>query len=297
MSLLDKALKQGKQSLNKAVSNAVTNTVEKKVTNAVTAKVNDAVEKAADAIVPTPEPKAPSAEQQQRLSEASAQLGGLFAGLTGAAQSFATEAAKNMKICPACGEAAGADTQFCPQCGARLPEQTAAQGSVCTGCGKQNVIGTKFCADCGTKLPSAVAEEEAAKAKSEAALARWDDLLPQYPKWNQGGHDLILETGGEGENGRPYYMFCAGGAGEREIAGYSALLKQNGFKTAGQYPSEGQLYKKVDGLVYNFDSERAFDGGSDGVCLYFTVGEPSGGYDYVKPEPQKPPSLRDLFKR
>ena len=295
MGLLDRAIKQG---VNRAVNKAVSNTVERKVDEAATAAVN----KAADAIVPTkPAPQQaqyqaqPTASQQEAYA-AGAQLGGFFGGFAGAAQTMANTAAANMKICPACNAPAGADVKFCPECGAGLPEQTVAQGSVCTNCGKQNNIGIKFCADCGTKLPAAIAEERAAQQRDAATLAKWEELLSQYPKWNQGGRNINLETQGMGDNGYPYYSLYVDGVGVPQITGYSQLLKQHGFRPAGEYPSEQQLFKRIDGVVYSFDAEHAFEGGSDTVCLYFTAREPHGGFDYVKPEPKKPTTLRGLFK-
>ena len=44
----------------------------------------------------------------------------------------------------------------------------------------------------------------------------------------------------------------------------------------------------MNGIVYNFDSEEPFAGGSDGIGVGFGVREPSSGFDYVKPEPKKP---------
>ena len=75
---------------------------------------------------------------------------------------------------------------------------------------------------------------------------------------------------------------------------YRQLLKQNGHRPAGQYPDESQLFKRVDNVVYNADIEHAFDV-SEHISLYFTAREPSGGFDYVKPEPKKPLSLKGLF--
>ena len=275
MGLLDNALKHG---VNRALGNAVANTIERKVVETVSPIANDAADRAADAILQT----APQAQQPQNTQAAGAQLGGMFAGLAGAAQSFANEAAKNMKICSACGEPAGAETKFCPNCGAELPEQTVAQGAICSSCGKDNDIGTKFCADCGAKLPFAVAEEKAAENRDNAVLSQWGAVLPQYLKWCFGGHDLSLEQTGD-YDGYPFYSFGISGVGSREVEQYVQLAKQQGFRPAGKYPDDSQLFKRVDGLVYNIDTEHAFDGG--GVSIGFTVREPSGGFDYVKQEP------------
>ena len=198
-----------------------------------------------------------------------------------------------MKICPACEEPAGANVKFCPKCGGALPEQTVAQGTVCSSCGKQNSIGTKFCADCAAKLPAAIAEEEAAKRKDEIVLSNWDTTLPTFPKWCYGGYDLRLELCSTDANGNPYYAFNVNGVGMAELGQYKQLLKQNGFRPAGQYPSESQLFKRVNGVVYNFDSEDPFSGGSNCIGVGFAVREPIGGFDYV--EAPKPKGIKGLF--
>ncbi|MDR0839907.1 MAG: zinc ribbon domain-containing protein [Christensenellaceae bacterium] len=299
MGLLDKAIKSG---LNKAIGNAVEQSVTKVVAPKVEQAAANAVNKAADALnqsvgqsaPPAPPTPQPNPTNQAAVNQAANTLGGLFGSLQSAATGFATEAAKNMKICPACGEPASAQTKFCPSCGATLPNETVAAGAVCPSCGKQNDIGTKFCADCGAKLPAAVAEEHAAQARTEATFAQWDTLLPQYPKWQFGGRNFELERLDD-YDGAPYYQFFADGAGQAELAQYRQLLLDNGFRPAGQYPDQSQLFKRVDGVVYNVDLEHAFD--SDGMTLYFTVREPSGGFDYVKPEKKSQSGgLFDLFR-
>jgi hypothetical protein len=295
MGLLDRAIKKG-------ISRAVSNAVEK----AVAPKVEQVAEQAIQRVVPpaqTPEQPAQQSQQpaqqsqqpaqqsavtQQQAQQAGAVLGGLFGGLN----SFANEAAKNMKICPACGEAAGAQVKFCPKCGSALPEQTVAQGAVCTSCGKQNSVGTKFCADCGTKLPAAAQEEQAAQARNANAMAQWDSLLPQYPKWQFGGQDYRIERLDDYE-GAPYYQFVAQGVNQAQLEQYRQLALASGFRPAGQYPDQYQLFKRVDGVVYNIDLEHAFDGG--GLSLYFTAREPGGGFDYVKPQNDQKPKSGGLF--
>jgi len=288
MGMLDRAVRRG---LNNAVNNAVGNAVSNAVGNAVQRTVAQPLNQAANRVSPPPDPV-----QMQQAQASAAQLGGIFAGFAGAAQNYANAAAVNMKICAGCGNAAGADLNFCPSCGSRLPETTAAQGAVCQGCGRQNDVGTTFCAGCGTKLPAAIAGEEAAREKNEAVLSRWDSLLPQYPKWTLGGQEIQIEEYGL-ENGYPAYGLHISGAGLPDLlAQYNQALKQNGFAAAGQYPSESTLYKRVNGIVYCFSSDNAFDGGVDYMSLYFCVREPSGGFDYVKPEPrQKPKGWKDML--
>ncbi len=298
MGILDRAIKRGvNRAVNTTVSSAVSNAVERTVNKAVAPRVNAAAESVADSaaksidrtVGPVPQPTSDAA-----ATASGEQLGGAFSGLAGVMTGFANEAAKNMKICPSCGEGASADTAFCPNCGAKLPEMTVAQGALCPACGKQNNPGTKFCGGCGAKLPGALAEEQAAQDKSAAVMARWEQLLAHYPKWNGGGRELTLEP----EDG--YIRFCAdferGFNAENEMRQYRQLLMQNGFHQAGQYPDVCHLYSKIDGVCYHVDTEHCFEGGTDHVDVYFSVEEPTGGYDYVKPEPKKSSSIFDIFK-
>jgi hypothetical protein len=201
-----------------------------------------------------------------------------------------------VKFCTACGAASGSAQSFCPSCGVKLPETTVAQGALCQSCGRQNSVGTKFCAGCGAKLPGAIAEEQAAQAKNDAVLAEWNAKLPQYPQWTLGGQEIQIEEYGY-ENGCPAYGLHVSGSGLPGLLNqYIQLVRQAGFVPAGQYPSQTTLYKRVDGVVYCFSSENAFDGGTDHMSLYFSVREPHGGFDYVKPEPrQKPKGWKDLL--
>jgi len=295
--ILGNSIKRGvNRGVNRAVGNAVGNAVERKITQGV----NQAVNQAADTIVPPQpvpqyQPNPYAAQQAAQARTEAAQLGGMFASFAGAAQSYANEAAKNSKVCPACNTLCGAEMKFCSQCGGPLPEMTAAQGAVCQSCGMQNGVGMKFCSGCGAKLPAAQAEEAAAQARNEAQLAKWDALLPQYPKWNQGGGEITLEECGV-ENGYPAYALYVRGPGlAAALAQYTQLLRQNCFILAGQYPSEQNLYKRVNGVVYSFSSENCFDGGMDNMSLYFCVREPYGGFDYRAPAPQQKKSWKDML--
>ena len=60
------------------------------------------------------------------------------------------------------------------------------------------------------------------------------------------------------------------------------------------------LYKRTDGIVYHADTEHCFEGDPECPQIYFDRSEPTGGFDYVKPEPKKQLELKDLkglFKR
>jgi len=298
--ILGNSIKRG---VNRAVGNAVGNAVGHAVERKVTQGVTQAVNQAADKIAPQqpfpqqmPYQLTPQQIQQNAQAQASAaQLGGMFASFAGAAQGFANEAAKNMKVCPACGAPCGAEMKFCNQCGAPLPEMTAAQGAVCQACGMQNGVGTRFCAGCGAQLPGAAAEAAAAQSRNEAVLARWDALLPQYPKWTLGGSEISIEEYPP-ENGYPCYVLSVSGAGlPALLAQYTQQLRQACFIMAGQYPSEQNLYKRINGVVYSFSSENSFDGGTNHMNLYFSVREPYGGFDYRAPAPQQKKGWKDML--
>ena len=276
-----------KRAVRKGVSQGIGDAIGKAVSQAIEPKATELANKAAESIDS-------AAQSGQQTAERTSGLEGAFANLERSMSNYATEAAKNMKTCPSCGKTTDAEKKFCPDCGTKLPEQTIAEGAVCPSCGRQNTIGTKFCADCGTKLPAAVAEEEAAAAADASVLADWQNKLAAYPVWSCGGSRYTLEDYGG------YYAFGAEfasyAAAAQAVKAYGELARQHGFHPAGQYPSEQHLYKKVDGVCYGIDLEHCFEGDSECPQIGFAVGEPSGGYDYVKPEPKKPTSLKDLFK-
>ena len=274
--------------LERAIRRGVSDAVGKAMVKAIEPTVTDLTNKAANTI----DQAAQNTEQQAARSSG---LEGAMANLERSVQGYATEAAKNMKVCPNCNKPTTADKKFCPECGTQLPEQTVAQGAVCPSCGKQNAIGTKFCQDCGTKLPAAIAEEQAQADRNAAVMAQWDAKLPQYPKWTCGGTKMYID------DYDTHYIFGAefGGnatAAGRAVSEYRQVLLQNGFRQAGEYPSIEHLYKRVDGVVYHADTEHCFDGDSDCPSIGFDKSEPRGGFDYVKPEPKKKTSFLDLFK-
>ena len=297
MGLLDRAIKRGisqgvGQGLGQGISRGISGAIGKAVEQTVAPAANKWADKAAGNINRSAEELGEAASQTQQAyassgvdASAVGGLGGMFASFQNAAMGFANEAAKNMKICPSCGEAAQGDVAFCPSCGAELPAQTLAEGSVCTSCGKQNTVGTKFCAGCGAKLPFAEAEESRARARDEAQLARWDELLPQFPKWCFGGHDISIEDCGY-VNGHPAYSLTVCGTTFSALEQYRDLLLGSGFKTAGQYPTRGMLYKMDGGVCRCFESDDPFVSDEGTLSVSFSVGEPAGGFDYVKPAPR-----------
>ena len=211
-------------------------------------------------------------------------------------QGYATEAAKNMKVCPNCNKPTTADKKFCPDCGTQLPEQTVAQGAVCPSCGKQNAIGTKFCQDCGTKLPAAIAEEQAQADRNANLMAQWDQYLSHYPKWSCGGSEFNIE---EYDPGCFEFRANFNGnhqAARRAVDEYRQILLANGFRQAGEYPCIEHLYKMENGVCYHVDTGMCFEASPDSPSIAFNIQEPRGGFDYVKSESKRGFSFTDLFK-
>ncbi|MBQ7936993.1 MAG: zinc ribbon domain-containing protein [Oscillospiraceae bacterium] len=288
MGFLERAIRKG-------VSQGVGRAVGEALSKAIEPHANELANKAAQRI---DEAAAKNEEYENQRRQNSA-FNGAFANLERAANDYATQLGKNMKICPGCGETVTADKKFCPHCGAKLPEQTVAEGAVCPNCGKQNSIGTKFCQDCGTKLPAAVAEEQAQLMKDDAVMAEWNEKLAAFPKWIFGGKDYYIEDYDGGAFSFTATFATYAGA-QSAVRQYRELLLQNGFRQAGQYPNMEHLYKRTDGIVYHADTEHCFEGDPECPQIYFDRSEPTGGFDYVKPEPKKQLELKDLkglFKR
>ncbi|MBR3816872.1 MAG: zinc ribbon domain-containing protein [Clostridia bacterium] len=282
MGFLERAIRRGvSEGIGKAVGQAITKAVEPTATELA----NKAAQHFDNAAQQNSRPKAQIASG----------LEGAFANLERAAQGYATEMSKNIKVCPNCNQPSDKEKTFCPSCGTKLPETTVSEGAVCTECNKQNPVGAKFCDACGAKLPAAISEEQAQADRNAAVIAEWDTKLPQYPKWNCGGKNYCIED----MDG--YIRFSADFEGnrfaaEQAVAQYRKALVQNGFIQAGQYPNIAHLYKRVNGVCYHADTEHCFEGDPDCPNIYFNIDEPTGGYDYVKPEPKKQVGLKDLFK-
>lgn len=300
MGLFDNLIKNA---VSGAVSDAVHSAAKKAVQPAADAAAQQVANAAAGAITQAAQTGTQAIQQStQAAAQASAEAG--TAAAEGAAQipsgaelesafgmlgqmmqGMANGAAKNMKVCPGCGEGVSAEESFCPHCGTKLPEMTVAQSLTCTKCGKVNNVGTKFCTGCGEKLPATLQEEQAAAAKDAAVLEKWKELLPEYPVWSCGGKDFQIEQldgaimfGAEFPNST---------LAEKAVEAYRAVVKAAGFRQEGQYPSDEHLYLRVNGVSCHVDTEHCFEGGSESPSIYFNHDNPYGGYDYKKPEPQK----------
>ena len=281
-SLLERAIRRG-------VSNAVGNAVGKAVQQAVEPKATEFANKAAGQIDAATQHAAQQGEKTVRQASG---LEEALSNLQRSVESYATEVAKNMKVCPNCQKTTSADKKFCPDCGARLPEGSVAQGAVCPSCGKQNVIGTKFCQDCGTKLPVAVQEEQMHADDHASVMSKWDKQLPQYPKWNCGGSHFEIEV----YDGFTTFSVNFDGntfRAKQAVEQYRQLLLEGGFREAGENPTIEHLYKMIDGVCYHADTEHCFEGDNDTATIYFNTGEPQGGF-YYKPD-KKSFGLKGLF--
>ncbi len=213
-----------------------------------------------------------------------ADLGAALSSWATAMQGAAAQAAQNMKECPQCGEVVTADHKFCPKCGAQLPERTLGAGALCPKCGRQNVPGTTYCAECGTLLPAA---EEARAAQS----ARWDELLPQYPKWTLGG-EVSVEAR-DAINGHPAVSVSVHGGSDAQLGAwlgqYVALLRADGFVPF--YGEDSDIYYKVvDGVCRTFDKTDANQG--DFLTMTFFVGD----YDRRAAQRAQAPAQNDAVK-
>ncbi len=280
MGFFDKISRGISRGIGNAVGKATQKAVEKKATEALAPKINQA----ADAIAGT------------NTSGDSINKGALDSALgnfANAVSGYASQTAQNLKICPKCNTPAAADKKFCPECGEALPEKTLGESAVCGSCGKQNAITEKFCSGCGAKLPIAIEAEEKQLKDDQSVLDEWKEKLGAYPVWTLGGSNYYLELYDS------YYSFSAKYASyekaHRAVDSYREILQQNGFRTAGQYPSVEHLYKKVGDVCYHVDTEHCFEGDSDRPMIGFNVSEPTGGFDYEKPKPKKK-GLFGLFK-
>ncbi len=203
-------------------------------------------------------------------------------------EGMAKDSMKGMRVCLECDEAVKGDMKFCPKCGAKLPEKTVTELALCSKCGKQNVPGTDFCGECGAKLPYKEMMEERQIRKDQEVLSKWSENLSCYPAWSCGGNEYVIERLEDN-----IFQFSAwfekdpDGA-KKAVDQYAQILRDNGFRKAGQYPSDHHLYKMVDRVCYHVDLEHCFESGADTANIYFLPNdEPTGGFDYVKPEPKK----------
>lgn len=260
------------------ISNAVSDGIGKGIQNAVGKAVESAVKPAADKLAGQAASQLNQATQDLADSSEAARAAAsntkaaatgegtasLEAALTGWAttmQNVAGQVAQNMKECPQCGEVATSDHKFCPKCGAKLPDTTIGAGFLCPKCGKQNVPGTTYCAECGAMLP-------AAEQENAAQLAKWDTLLPQYPRWTLGGK-VELDTNGE-INGQRAVSLHVSGAGAAQLTRYVEALKADGFIPV--YDGDSDFYyKMVDGVCRAFDKTDANQG--DFLSMTFFVGD------------------------
>ena len=275
MGLLKNIVKNGiSNGINNGISKGISKGISDALGKAVEKAVNPAAERlAGKAAAQLDEATAALDSSAQAASEAAegveaAKKAGGFAALENAlngwaknAEQYATELSKSLKICPKCGEAAPADKEFCPHCGTKLPETTAAAAYVCPKCGKQNTVGSEFCGSCGTKLPGA-------ESASVDVMADWDTKLAGFPKWELGGTDFLLDENGLDPNGHPYYAFTVFNSSIDALNAYLSLLKRSGFRQ--KYRGSDQVLLKTSGSsVWAVGSVDAMYDDTT-VCLSFS---------------------------
>lgn len=78
----------------------------------------------------------------------------------------------------------------------------------------------------------------------EQVMAKWDELLPDFPKWSCGGNGFSFEEDDLGEDGKCVRFYL--NAIEANYIAYYAILIANGFRQ--KYRSDtATWYKEVDG--------------------------------------------------
>lgn len=246
------------------------NMIKDKIREGVGGAISSAVQKAveprvsayADKVARQYDMATEEISQQTARSTRTAASGmeGAFANLQRSMETYATEMSRNVKVCPVCDTPTTSDKKFCPNCGAKLPEQTLADSAVCPACGKQNAVGTLYCSDCGAKLPTQEAQREA--GGSGDVFAQWQQLLPNFPMWNCGGSDYQIEE----FDGCYYFtsVFDNSYAAQEAVRKYRELLLRSGFVRPQDYSGDDHLYKQVGGKWYHADTEHCFD--SDDCC-------------------------------
>ncbi len=273
MSLFKDAIKKGiSDSISKAVKEAATNVVApavNKVAEAASAKINEVSNEISQNVNEANESLNEAAaqlntaveESNQAAVNAGTDLGTLFGSFVNNATSFAANLATNLKECPSCGEAAPADSEFCPCCGAKLPEKTIADGFKCSVCGEVNPIGQAYCVKCGGKL-NATVEKEQKLAKE------WKEKLADYPVWNCGGSDYYIEENGDNE-GYPIYLLSIDGTTENAVKKYIEVLKEAGFAVPEGMEADAVLTKNINGVNRVFSYQDYYNSGNTSV--YFLV--------------------------
>lgn len=281
--------------ISSGVKKGISNAVGKAVENVVKPSLDKVAEKSAEHINATADSIEQSTKEIRKsmdeagtalneAAEASAAASGsgvsgleaALGGLKSRMESYATELSKNIKVCPECGEACSVNQEFCPSCGAKLPEQSAAADFTCPKCGHVNLPGSKHCGKCGEVLPGAAAEVSKQQASDAAVLAQWAEKLAQYPVWS-GGREYSLKEEGT-KDGHPIYYFYATGS-ERLVEAYTEKLLEAGFEH-GSNPCQPLYYKIIGGSCYVCDLTDAFCDNSIGFAMYVN--------NDLIPKPQSP---------
>lgn len=88
------------------------------------------------------------------------------------------------------------------------------------------------------------ASESDATLTDEEVMAKWDTILPNYPKWTCGGNHFELEEDDLGDDGKCVRFYL--NASEASWIAYQAILVANGFRT--KYRGDTAFwYKEING--------------------------------------------------
>jgi hypothetical protein len=255
--------------IGKGVSNAARNVAENKATEVATDRLN----RLADKAVPT--------------GGANAFSGGAPTAPSGAAD----QNAPNAQVCAdAHGAPPQGDTAQYAQGAAFLGQLAAGAAQVVQSPAYQKALEEEKQREINARVP----------VESDAAFhERWAQFLPQYPVWKCGGYNAELSEGGLDEHNNVYYHLSVSGTTFLALSQYRNLLKENGFRAAGKYPSDDMLYKPIGGQCYNLESCEPFGGGEGCLSVTFGIREPFGGFDYKKEDekPRKKGGLLGLFRK
>jgi hypothetical protein len=297
MGLFDKITGGIGKGLSDAAGNAARNVAERKATEVATDKLNQLANKK----VPTSGANAfngnPSAAQNaayQTAQNAAYQNGAYQNGAyqnAPPAQNGAYQAAPPVQNC-ADGQnpTAQGDTVQYAQAGAFFGQMIAGAAQYAQSPEYQKMLAEQKQREIKSRVP----------VESDAALhENWARFLPQYPVWQFGGYNAEISEGGLDEHNNVYYHLSVSGTTFSALSQYRNLLKENGFRAAGKYPSDDMLYKMVGGQCYNLESCEPFGGGEGCLSVTFGIREPNGGFDYKKEseKPQKKSGFFGLFKK
>ncbi|NLW70804.1 MAG: hypothetical protein GX061_06970 [Eubacteriaceae bacterium] len=262
MGFFDRAIKKGiSEAIEKAVESKVVEKIApkyKEVMDEQTKNLSEATRNLANAQndYNAVNETAQSSEEASQLKNT---LGGLFSGYADTLTGIAEGAAKNVKLCPNCGEGNSAEKKFCASCGTKLPEETMAEQMyiTCPNCGNKNRAETRFCGECGGELPFVPMPGETVLDPQE----NWSADFAPFPVWTYGKLTDISQY----ENQMEVRADCVI---KREYEEYKANLLNLGFKVS---PKDGSIWKVEGNCKYSLNTQRLWEGGGNTIYLIYEI--------------------------